>query len=95
MLPAPGMIIVRACTLNTSHKDGDVPMQGWEIPIGKFPLGMSHQSLVPKMRARVGERAVPMVQNDIARKMAAFLQQKFPFQFQILIYISQESGYVK
>ena len=50
---------------------------------GKFPLGMSHQSLVPKMRARVGERAVPMVQNDIARKMAAFLQQKFPFQFQI------------
>lgn len=34
MLPAPGMIIVRACTLNTSHKDGDVPMQGWEIPIG-------------------------------------------------------------
>ena len=35
---------------------------------------MSHQSFVPKMRARVGERSVPMVQNTIARKMAAFLQ---------------------
>ena len=33
----------------------------------------SHQSLVPKMRARVGERAVPIVQNKIARKMAGFL----------------------
>ena len=35
----------------------------------------SHQSLVPKMRARVGERAVPIVQNKIARKMAGFLAQ--------------------
>ena len=34
---------------------------------------VSHQSLVPKMRARVGERAVPIVQNKIARKMAGFL----------------------
>ena len=33
----------------------------------------SHQSLVPKMRARMGERAVPIVQNKIARKMAGFL----------------------
>ena len=33
----------------------------------------SHQSLVPKMRARVGERAVPIVQKKIARKMAGFL----------------------
>ena len=32
-----------------------------------------HQSFVPKMRARVGERAVPMVQNTIARKIAGFL----------------------
>ena len=40
----------------------------------------SHQSLVPKMRARVGERAVPIVQNKIARKMAGFLatRRKFP-----------------
>ena len=35
---------------------------------------LSHQSFVPKMRARVGERAVPKVQNTIARKMAGFLQ---------------------
>ena len=36
----------------------------------------SHQSLVPKMRARVGERAVPIVQNKIARKMAGFLKTR-------------------
>ena len=36
----------------------------------------SHQSLVPKMRARVGERAVPIVQNKIARKMAGFLETR-------------------
>ena len=41
---------------------------------------MSHQSFVPKMSARVGERAVPMLQNTIARKMAVFLQQKFQFK---------------
>ena len=39
----------------------------------------SHQSLVPKMRARVGERAVPIVQNKIARKMAGFLETRRNF----------------
>ena len=33
MLPAPGTIIVRACTLNKSHEDGDVPMRGNVSPI--------------------------------------------------------------
>ena len=63
MLPAPGTIIVRACILFVQYKSNS------ELEM----CLLSHQSFVPKMRARVGERAVPKVQNTIARKMAGFL----------------------
>ena len=66
MLPAPGTIIVRACTLKKKHYD-----QGGSQT--NAMIRVLHQSFVPKMRARVGERAVPMVQNTIARKIAGFL----------------------
>ena len=65
MLPAPGTIIVRACTLKKTHDQGGSKTNAM--------IRVLHQSFVPKMRARVGERAVPMVQNTIARKIAGFL----------------------
>ena len=53
-----------------------------KIYIGDAPE-FSDQSFVPKMRARVGERAVPRAQNTIARKMAAFLKQTIHIPLQI------------
>ena len=55
----------------------------------------SHQSLVPKMRARVGERAVPIVQNKIARKMAGFLPTRIKVLKKSFVMSRQDVQYIK